>query len=343
MSNAKLKVILTAILLVFAILPALIVGAVGTFSLVGYENNTKGDTLKTISQSKSIALDQVFSHYVSNVNMLAGTQVLIDAVDDGDEEKIQTVLSSVAKANPDIIDLIVINTSGTVIASANGVNAGGTFEHFDDTLSSSSGIRTWGSYNNAQAFYVSKEVYANPAGLTGFMGHVCAIVSVGDNSGIAKALSGTFLEDGHMIAFDTDGNIINYNGDMSITAADAGVMSDLNDIISSTRNVDTTSVQQELVSGKLGKNDYYAGIIPQINTWRWAGIVGSGTIGSFALKSNLICWAVVLVASALAALCGWVIVSRFTDGMNEMLRTMDAISEEENGYEIRFKIKDRKS
>ncbi|MBE6901433.1 MAG: diguanylate cyclase [Ruminococcaceae bacterium] len=343
MSNAKLKVILTAILLVFAIVPALIIGAVGTFSIVGYESNTKTDTLKTVSRSKSIALDQAFTHYVSNVNMLATSDLLIDAVDSTDEAHANSILAAVADANPDILDIIVINANGNVIASAKQVNIGGTFEHFDETLSPVSGIRSWSSYNNAQAFYVSKEIFENPTGLTGSLGHVCAIVSVGADSRIAKALNGTFLDSGRMIAFDTSGNVINFGGDMAVTTADPDIAQDLQEIVASTSNVNITSLRQELSTGKFDKYTYCAGIIPQINTWRWAGIVESGSIGSFALKTNLICWGVVLVSCALAALVGWLIVNKFTGNMSEMLRTMDAIAEEENGYEIRFKIKNRKS
>ncbi len=344
MSNAKLKVVLLVVLLVFAILPTVIVGTVGTFSIIGYENDVKGDTLKTVSKSKSIALDQLFTHYVGNVSMLASSDVLIDAVDSSiDEDTAESILAAVANANPDLLDVIVINSSGTVVASAKGTNEGGTFEHFDETLSPVSGIRTWSSYDNAQAFYVSKEIFENPTGLTGSLGHVCAIVSVGADSGIAKALGGTFLGNGHMIAFDTDGNIINYNGDMTVTAADAGVKQKLDEIFSLTNNVNTTSVKQEVIDGKMGGYTYRSGIIPQITTWRWAGVVDSSVFGSFAMTTNLICWGVIVVACALASLFAWIIVDRFTANMSEMLRTMDAISEEENGYDIRFKIKSRRS
>ncbi len=340
MSNAKLKVVLTTILLIFAIVPALIIGAVGTVSLIGYQSNTQEDTLKVVSKSKSIALDQLFTHYIGNVNMLASSEMLISAVSDGKDA--QGILSAVANANADIIDILVVDTDGDILASASGSSVL-KFEHFNDSaLSPVSGIFSWDSYESTQAFYVSKEMFKNPAALTGSMGYVCAVVSVGPESGLAKALGGTFLDNGHMIAFDTAGNIINLNGDMSVTAADANTSSKLQEMISATSNVNTTSVKQELDSGKLDKYTYICGIIPGVNTWRWAGVVNAGA-GGFALKANLIGWAVLLVCAALACLCGMLIVSKFINTLHEMLRTMDAISEEENGYEIRFKVKSRKS
>ena len=42
MGNLKLKIVLTAVMLVFAIVPAVIVGAIGTFSVMGYERSPAG-------------------------------------------------------------------------------------------------------------------------------------------------------------------------------------------------------------------------------------------------------------------------------------------------------------
>lgn len=341
MSNAKLKVILTAILLIFALVPTLIVGAVGTVSIIGYQNDTINDTLKVVSKSKSIALDQLFTHYIGNVNMLASSEMLINAVSDGGDA--DSILEAVADANGDIVDILVISTNGDIIASSSGSNVL-KFEHFNDnTLSPVSGILTWDSYGSTQAFYVSKELFKNPEALTGSLGYVCAVISVGPESGMAKALSGTFLDNGHMIAFDTAGNIVNFNADMTVTAADANVSSQLQEIISETSNVNTTSVKQVLSTGKLEKYTYVSGIIPNITTWRWAGVVNAGAIGGFAFKANIIGWGVLLVCAAICCLIGIVIVSKFIGTMHEMLRTMDAISEEENGYDIRFKMKNRRS
>ena len=61
MGNFKLKYVLTAIMLVFAILPAVIVGTIGTFSVISYERSSKENTLQQVSESKSAGIKQVFS------------------------------------------------------------------------------------------------------------------------------------------------------------------------------------------------------------------------------------------------------------------------------------------
>ena len=342
MSNTKLKVILTVLLLIFAIVPVLIVGTVGTFAIAGYEGHVKTNTLETVAKSKSVALDQLFNHYTSNVNMLANSLAFIEEVIAGGEGTTD-YLASVANANPDFIDVIVFNENGTILGSATNTNVGGTFEHFGESISPVSNVLTWGNYGNRQAFYITKDVFKEPTKLADPLGYVCAIISVEPDSGIASALSGSFLDNGRLIAFDTTGNVINLNGDLALSTADANVAGKLSEMMKNTSLVNTTTLKQQLDSGKLNGYTYVCGIIPNVTTWRWAGIVDSGASGSFGLTANLICWGVALVSAALASLIAWVIVTGFTGNMADMLRTMDAIAEEENGYDIRFKIKNRKS
>ena len=51
MGKLKMKIELTAVMLVFAIVPAVIVGAIGTFSGMGYERSAKENTLQQVGES----------------------------------------------------------------------------------------------------------------------------------------------------------------------------------------------------------------------------------------------------------------------------------------------------
>ncbi len=340
MSNAKLKFVLTIILLVFAILPSLIVGVVGTFSMIGYESDAKIDTLEVVSQSKSVALDHLFSSYTGTVNSLAKSEIVIDAAKGSADA--ESVLTAYANANSDFLDLMIVELDGGVSVSAKGKT--GTFDHYSDTLSPVSGILKWSSYGNVDGFYVSKEIYEDAANSVGKVGYVVAVISLDANSGVAKALSGTFLNGARMVAFDTNGNTINFNGEMAI-ANDAAISADLmamKDRANEAR-VDAESSAQILDTGKIGKLTYTCGIIPNVSTWRWAGVVETSTFSSFSITAVLFGWVVIVVACALASLLAIVIISKFIGSMHDMLRTMDAISEEENGADIRFTIKNRKS
>lgn len=342
MNNAKLKVVFTAILIVFAIVPALVVGVIGTFSIINYESSMKTDTLGAVAKSKSVAVDQLFSYYSGTVNSLANTEAMINAAS-GNSGDAKDMLQTVAKSSADFLDLLVIDADGDIILSANGNNSL-KFENFSENgLSVVSEMLTWQTYGNA--FYVSKEIYTDPEGKTGKVGYVIAIVSASADSGIGKALSGTFLEGGHLMLFDTSGNTINFNGDSAI-ANDPSIKQELTamkDATSVVKSDANGALNQTLHNGNIGKYKYACGVIPNVTTWRWAGVVESGTLGSYSMLAVLIGWGVILVACALAALAAWAIITKFTNSMHDMLRTMDAISEEENGYDIRFTIKNRKS
>ncbi|MBQ9947525.1 MAG: diguanylate cyclase [Oscillospiraceae bacterium] len=345
MNNAKLKVVLTAILLVFAIVPSVIAGVVGTFSVMGYETAAKEDTLEVVSRSKSVALDQLFTHYTGMVNTAAKSELVIRAADSKDGGA-DALLESMTKADTDIIDALIINLNGDIVASAKG-NESVKFGHFDaDGLLPVSGILNWQSYDGASAFYVSKEIYDDADAKTGKLGYMCTVISVGADSAVVKALGGTFLEGGHIVLFDNAGNTINFNADgalLTSSQVDGSFAGKMAEMRSNTNNVSTTSSVQIHDTGRAGKYAYVCGIIPNITTWRWAGIVDAGTFSSFSMMSNIIGWGVILVACAIASLIAVTIVNKFIGNMHEMINTMDAISEEENGSDIRFTIKNRKS
>ena len=337
MNNAKLKVVLTAILLVFAIVPALIVGLVGTFSLAGYESSTKTNTLSAVAKSKSVALDQLFSYYTGTVGMISKSEVVIEAAK-GDGSKAASVLKSAVNTDADFIDVMIVDVDGDIIASANG-NTGLKFEHFSENgLSTVSGILTWNNYSSVEAFYVAEEIYED----TAKRGYAVAVVSIAPDSNVAAALAGDFLDSGHMILFDESGKTINFGNDMSVKN-DTSISATLADMRSKTTMVDNTSANQTVITGNLGEYTYACGVIHNVSTWRWAGIVKTSTFGSFSTMAIIIGWGVILVACALASLCAYMIINQFTNQMQEMLRTMDAISEEENGYDIRFTIKNARS
>lgn len=341
MSNAKLKVVLTVVLLVFAIVPAVIVGTVGTFSIVGYEKNVKGDTVSTVSLSKSAAIDQLFEGYIADVNTLSKLDAVVkaaDAKDSGADDLLKAYSD-----NTDIIDMLILDTNGTIVASANG-KTGSSFEHFDDSgMPAVSNLLNWDNYGQ-DALFVSKEIYANPDEKTGGkLGYVCAIVSVAPDSGIVKALGGSFLEGtASLVLMDNEGTVINFNGQGAVTrkgAYDSALSNKADEIIEATKLL-TSSSTSELYTGESGKIYYVAGIVPNVTTWRWVGVAPASVFSSFSMVTNIIGWGVVVVASGLACIIALVITTKFLGSMRSTLKTLDEIGQEETPT-IRFDVKTR--
>ena len=79
MGNFRLKIVLTVIMLVFSILPAVIVGTVGTFSVMNYESSAKQNTLRQVAEAKSAGINELFTHYINSVT--ASSKLV--AVEDG--------------------------------------------------------------------------------------------------------------------------------------------------------------------------------------------------------------------------------------------------------------------
>lgn len=345
MNNAKLKVVLTGVLLIFAIIPALILGVVGTFSLMGFETNAKTDTLNTVSLSKSAAVDEVFSGYISDVNTMAKLDSVINTADNGSSDA-DDLIKVFADKNSDVLDILVIDENGAVITSSSG-SSGSSFEHFNsDGMPAVSAVMAWEKYQT-DAIFVSKEIYADPDSKTGGkLGYVCMVVSLGADSSLAKAVSGTYLSDAHLVLVDNEGNALNFDGTGSVMKngqIDSTFAAAVPSMFEDASKVSGVNNYENMVTGTVGRYAYACGIIPNVTTWRWVGITDTGFFSNFSLTTNLMGWGVILVVCALASIIAIVIISKFVGSMHEMLNTMEEIGKEEGSSEVRFKVKNRKS
>ena len=327
MGNAKLKFSLTLILLVFAIVPALIVGAVGTFSIIGYEKSAKIDTLKTVSLSKSSAIDQIFTDYVSITSTLSKMEPVIETAREGGDAA-DGVLDAFDVADQDIIDILIIGSTGNILASGNG-SMSGSFEHFNaDGMPAVSALRSWESYKT-DAFFVSKPIYADPDTKTGGeLGYVCAVISVAPESSIGQAISGTYLGSAHFVLLDEDGNAVNFAGDGAVTR-DGSFGSTKDEIFANTGNASDINGYDTMYTAGMGRYEFSAGIIPNVTSWRWVGIADSSNFGGFAASTNLIGWGVIVGVCIVVSLIAMVIIARFVSKMHDMLKTMSAIASDE--------------
>lgn len=343
--NATLKLKMLIVLLIFAIVPAVIVGAIGTAQIVGFENNAKLDTLSTVSLSKSAAVEQVFSNYISAAGALSKTEMIINTAKSGSGDA-EDMLKAYTGSNKDYLDALVIDASGAVVASATGKN-GGSFEHFGDSMPTVSPVLSWQNYGE-DAFFVSKEIYENPGSNNkgAKVGYVCMVVSVGSDSGLVKSLSGSYLNDkANVTVFDSEGNIINLGGTGALQKngqADGALMSALNSLRDKTINT-PKNLSENIVKGTAGKYTYAGGIIPGVNSWRWAGVVESSAMNAFSTGAVLIGWGVILVASGIASLIAYMIVNNFIKNLHDMLKTMGEISEGNGTETVRFEVKNHKS
>ncbi|MBP1580515.1 MAG: diguanylate cyclase [Oscillospiraceae bacterium] len=350
MGNLKLKVVLTVVMLVFAIVPAVIVGAIGTFSVMGYERSAKENTLQQVGESKSAGIKQAFNSYCSIVGAVAKSEAAFDvAYGTGDAD---AELNAAVASDPDILDMMILDETGTVVAAVNG-NEGGVFENLPMNdqgvinMPAVSEMLTWTSYGDA--IFVADPIPSDNA--AGEAGYVVAIVSVGPDSTIMKAVSGQFvnLSGASFMLVDKNGVALNYkqSGKVDRDFAGSTLQSDVAQFFDTSNSGYSdlkNSKDIKSIRGTAGGARYFVGLTgTDVMNWRWVASADNGAFSSFSMTTNLLGWVVVAASAVVFSVLSLVVIGRFLGNMNGMLKTMNEISEAEGTTDIRFKVTNRRS
>ena len=350
MGNLKLKIVLTAVMLVFAIVPAVIVGAIGTFSVMGYERSAKENTLQQVGESKSAGIKQAFKSYSSIVGAIAKSEAAVDVahgMGSADAE-----LEAAVAADPDILDMMILDDSGTVIEAVNG-SEGGVFENLPMNdqgvinMPSVSEMLNWTSYGDA--IFVADPIPSDNA--SGEAGYVVAIVSAGPDSAVMKALSGQFvnLSGASFMIVDKNGVAVNYKQSGSINKEFAGsaLQSDIAQFFDTSNSGYSdlkNSKDIKSIKGSAGGSTYFVGHAgTDVMNWRWVASADNAAFSQFSTTTNLLGWVVVAASAVVFSIASLLVIGRFLGNMNGMLKTMTEISEAEGSTDIRFKVTNRRS
>jgi len=346
MGNLKLKIVLTAVMLVFAIVPAVIVGAIGTFSVMGYERSAKENTLQQVGESKSAGIKQAFKSYSSIVGAIAKSEAAVDVahgMGSADAE-----LEAAVAADPDILDMMILDDSGTVIEAVNG-SEGGVFENLPMNdqgvinMPSVSEMLNWTSYGDA--IFVADPIPSDNA--SGEAGYVVAIVSAGPDSAVMKALSGQFvnLSGASFMIVDKNGVAVNYKQSGSINKEFAGsaLQSDIAQFFDTSNSGYSdlkNSKDIKSIKGSAGGSTYFVGLAgTDVMNWRWVASADNAAFSQFSTTTNLLGWVVVVASAVVFSIASLLVIGN----MNGMLKTMTEISEAEGSTDIRFKVTNRRS
>lgn len=350
MGNFKLKIVLTVIMLVFSIIPAAIVGAIGTFSITSYETAVKDNTLQHVSESKSAAVKQLFNGYLTVVKAAAKSGSAMDSVQGTGSSS--GLLAAAVNANPDFLDMMILDAGGTIIEAVNST-VGGVFENLPMNdqgvinMPVVSEMLTWTSYGDA--VFVADPILSETA--TGEAGYVVAIVSVGEGSNLMNALNGSFgtLNGGHFMMVDKNGTAINFqssgqiNKDFSGNALNASMAQYFDTTNSGYSDLKNSNDIKSLLDSA-GGYTYYLGLVDKsIMNWRWAGVVENSTFTTFSATTNLLGWVVALAGAVICSALSLIVIGRFLGNISGMLKTMSEIYEAEGATDIRFKVVNSKS
>ena len=345
MKKSTLKFGLIGILLIFAVVPTLLLGAVGTWATLNYGRQVGENELAAVSLSKSGSLDALFTRYINAAAALAKVPAVVDTAQKNNGAA-SNELAAYTNGDSDILDTLIVDKSGNVLLATKADT--GKFENYVDgsSLLSVSGLLTWEKYapDNTDAFYVSRPI-KDSAGTD--VGYVVLVISVNADSSIGKALSKTYNEgSSHLLLVDSDGNTVNFSGTGSVMRngqTDAAFADAVGGIFSSTENVSGTNNAESMKIDKAGRYTMAYGFLPNIATWRWVGIAPTSSLSDFADGTNIIIWAVVAVLCVLALLIAFAIIGRFVSDMQKTVKEMSNIDLDEGVTTMRFEIKHDKS
>lgn len=346
MKKSTLKFGLIGILLIFVVVPTLIAGVVGTLVTVNYSKNVAINELEAVSLSKSGSLDAVFSGYINTAKSLSAMSAIVDSFENNNDAG-SAEMEAFAKGHDDIIDVLLVNKKGAVIGSQRKVQTD-NFQHFDENgLSSVSGLLTWENYdaNEQDAIYVSHKVKSIEGSE---LGYVVFIVSLLPDSNVGRVLSGNYVGgDANFVLVDNTGNTVNFEGNGSImktAQVDSAFANLVPTMFSSTANTGSNSSDtQKVFDAKAGKYTIAYGAIPNVNSWRWAGIVRTGDITEFANTTNTIIWIVVAVVCLLCAAIAFVMISGFVSKLQKLVKSMNEINLDDGVAGIHMDVKHDKS
>ena len=345
MKKSSMKFGLVGILVVFAVIPVLILGVVGTFSILNYTNDVRIGELSDVSLSRAGAVNTIFESYRSEATGLAKMTDVIASAKNSNSSGVNE-LKAVADNSADIHDALILDSKGIVVASASG--AKGTFENFNaENMPEVSDVLSWEKYG-FNSFFVSHEIYADPDNKTGsLLGYVCLVISPGEDSSLMAALKGTYLDgNAHLALMDSTGNIINFDGSgkvMTFTEVDSSFVDSATIFNRAPTSTSSKNAEENVYTKKSGKYAIAAGSIPNVTSWRWIGIADTGIFSSFSTRTIIISWIIVVVFAVLASLIGFVIINKFVGNMHSMIRKMNNINLDEGFSSMRFDVKNKKS
>lgn len=333
MQSFKIKTTLRILTTAFAVIPMLIVGIVGYFSMTGFATNSVSQFARAAGAAQQEIINQYLNECISDVAYLSFSNMAGTLAQSGQGDDVKSDLSliseNIADRNSGFKNLVITDASGNIVYEYEDIQGmKESFFGFEELENYSEGsIKVSNIYMNNEdyetsVFYVAKSI--DKDGLNNIDGFAIEVV---DLSKISEILAqSTYGEGkGYLAVSDGTGCVLNYEGN-AIQKIDDISDSGIKDVFKSTvkpssneNNVDYNA------GGKLGCYNYFTG--GSNTNWKWISVYPASVSMSQIMVPVAISLGAMAVLAVICALLGILITKSIVNPMNEMVKVAREIQE----------------
>ncbi len=321
----KLKSIFKILIISSIVLPAVIVGTVGTLTYTQAYERMVAEEASVAAFTDAKAKTMFFDRYASELSAMSRSEIIVRAAG-GDyaaiKDQVDSFISEQIENDPILTDIAILDGNGLVVAAKNEAVLKETYAAFDElekTPAESihiSNISLQNEKYNDDIIYIIKPLTA----LNDAKGYVAAVISARQvNSSLS---SSSFLNGkGYVALVDGSGNAINYNGSI----ARAGEWTPPAEI--SAETLPTVTSNEKYVS--FNKNGQY-GSFGRIRdtSWSWYGSYPASDASFNVMPVTLVGLIVFAVFIVIDSILAFAIYRRAITPISGMIKTMDEINSE---------------
>lgn len=332
MQSLKIKTTLRILTTAFAVIPMLIVGIVGYFSMTGFAANSISQFARAAGAAQQEIINQYLNECISDVAYLSfsGTAGTLAQSGQGDDAKakLSLIAENIADKNSGFKNLVITDDSGNIVFESEETQGMKEsffgFEEIEDLQVGN--VKVSGIYINnedygADIFFVAKAI--DKDGLNIKNGYAIEVV---DLSRINEILAQSTYGEGKGYLAVTDGYncVLNYEGN-KVQKIDDISDSGIRDVLKSTVKPSSKENINYNVGSKLGCYNYFTGA--STSNWKWVSVYpGNMSMSQIIIPVAISLGAMVLLA-VICALLGILITKSIVNPMNEMVKVAREIQD----------------
>lgn len=343
MQSFKIKTTLRILTTAFAVIPLLIVGIVGYFSMTGFATNSVSQFARAAGAAQQEIINQYLNECISDVTYLsfsnaAGTLAQSGQGDDA-KSNISLLSENIETRNSGFRNIVITDPSGNIVYEYNDIQGmKESFFGFEELESYTEGsIKVSNIYMNNEdygtdVFYVAKSI--DKDGLNNVDGFAIEVI---DLSRITEILANSTYGEGkgYLAVSDSYGCVLNYNG-TAVQKIDDVSDNSMKDVFRSTVKPSSNENNVDYNAGvSLGCYNYFTG--SSTGGWKWVSVYPGNMSMSQILIPVAISVGSMAVLAIICALLGILITKSIVNPMNQMVTVAREI--QEGDREKRLEIK----